>query len=139
MLKSLFGGKEFVVYNGYAYCTLAGHHPHSTANMMSNKMYLVDFPWELCPNSRDARHVCGTYPWGTEALVFADGSACLTKNAEAKFEGAGPRSENCLKEEGGKYGAKHVNVPKVPKHYWDDWGYDIAAESEVLLRCRLPF
>ena len=68
--------------------------PHSAASgALANAFYRkpvqrtqneVDPPWELCPDTDDydARHVCATYPWATEALVFADGTACWTKNSE---------------------------------------------------------
>ena len=148
MLKTLVGGKEFVVYNDYAYSTLAGHDPHSTgvfASYMRDKMYSVDFPWELCPNTSDARHVCATYPWGTQALVFADGSACWTKNilgdnetGEEFTPGRSAPCENGLKRGGGgKYAAAYISVQIVPRHYWDDWGGNIRYDTDVLLRCRL--
>ena len=149
MLKTLVGGKEFVVYNDYAYSTLAGHDPHSTgvfASYIWDKMYSVDFPWELCPNTSDARHVCATYPWGTQALVFADGSACWTKNilgdnetGEEFTPGRSAPCENGLKRGGGgKYAAAYISVEKKgPRHYWDDWGYNITFYTDVLLRCRL--
>ena len=68
-----------IVHNGHVYKSLADHDPHSTTAIDEyNKFYKLDPPWELCPNTPDALHVCKTYPWAAYALVFADGSAHWT-------------------------------------------------------------
>ena len=144
-------GVRVVHHNGYAYCTLAGHNPHSENVRRENgRMYSVALSWELCPDTCDARHVCATYPWETRVLVFADGYARWTNNV--KYDTPGPphthppscRSgnstvgKNCLKQNtcSGTYGAEYKE-PKEPRHYWDDWGYDVQYAADVLLRRRL--
>ena len=67
------------MHNGHVYKSLADHDPHSTTAINEyDKLYNLDPPWELCPNTPDALHVCKTYPWAAYALVFADGSAHWT-------------------------------------------------------------
>ena len=46
--------------------------------------------------------------------------------------------KNCLKQNtcSGTYGAEYKE-PKEPRHYWDDWGYDVQYAADVLLRRRL--
>lgn len=68
-----------IVLNGIEYKTLADHDPHSTSAIDEHgKLYNLDPPWQLCPKTADALHVCATYPWAAYALVFADGSAHYT-------------------------------------------------------------
>jgi hypothetical protein len=74
---------QCIVHNGYAYKSLAGHSPHSKQTINENgKLYPLDPAWQLCPNTPDALHVCASYPWAAYALVFADGSAHYTKEAQ---------------------------------------------------------
>jgi hypothetical protein len=141
MLETLVGVKKSVVYNGYAYRSLAGHDPHSKTVIEEWGFYSVDPPWELCPDTCDARHVCATYPWATFALVFADGFACWTK----KGLDVGPSSSNSvqsptfLKQFEGKYGANHIadqHVDPMGDPFYDCTYHRPAA---VLLRRRLPY
>jgi hypothetical protein len=144
MLETLVGVKESVLHNGYAYRSLARHDAHSQKVVFErDNFYSVDPPWELCPYSCDARQVCATYPWATQALVFADGSACWTKNTE-KPQHYPPGTSNSirfsqtyLKENEGKYGVDFVAVPD------DDFpgrpAFDRRFHADVLLRCRLPY
>ena len=68
-----------IVLNGIVYKSLADHDPHSTSAIDEHsKLYNLDPPWQLCPKTADALHVCATYPWASYALVFADGSAHYT-------------------------------------------------------------
>ena len=68
-----------IVLNGIVYKSLADHDPHSTSAIDERgKLYNLDPPWQLCPKTADALHVCATYPWASHALVFADGSAHYT-------------------------------------------------------------
>jgi hypothetical protein len=100
------------VYNGYAYKSLADHKPFRQETINEwNKMYVVESPWELCPNTSDARHVCGHYPWATYALVLADGASYWTKQAPScmlpNVPGAQAAAVHCLKQHiayPGKYG-----------------------------------
>ena len=81
---------QSIVHNGHVYKSLADHDPHSTTAINEyNKLYNLDPPWELCPNTPDALHVCKTYPWAAYALVLADGSAhwtALAPSANASFK-----------------------------------------------------
>ena len=70
------------MHNGHVYKTLADHDPHSTEVIgEGGKLYNLDPHWELCPPTPDALHVCKTYPWAADGLVFADGSAHWTAHA----------------------------------------------------------
>ena len=71
-----------IAYNGHVYKSLADRDPHSTTAIYKRgKLYSLDPPWELCSNTPDALHVCKTYPWAANALIFADGSAHWTQRA----------------------------------------------------------
>jgi hypothetical protein len=161
MLETLVGVKESVVHNGYAYRSLARHNPHSQEIIISIysrdysvQFYSVDPPWELCPDTCEARHVCATYPWATRALVFADGSACWTKNStphNCSYTKMSPGkswyipSRTYLHQKEGKYGAVVDWEEQV------DFGMasgptagrtelvTYMAEADVLLRRRLPY
>jgi hypothetical protein len=146
MMETLVALKESVAYNGYAYKTLACHDPHDSLvgrHLLNREvirkygkhgnMYSVDGPWELCPNTSDARFVCARYPWAAHAIVFADGSSYFTKQAQFCFDtaqdalpGCQTMYTNCLKQEGGKYG---VDVFDDEYHFFF---------FNVLLRSRLP-
>ncbi len=68
-----------IVLNGIVYKTLADHDPHSTSAIDEhNNLYNLDPPWQICPKTADALHVCASYPWASLALVFADDSAHWT-------------------------------------------------------------
>jgi hypothetical protein len=154
------GREEEVMHNGYAYRSLARHNPHSQEIIISIysrdysvEFYSVDPPWELCPDTHDARHVCATYPWATRALVFADGSACWTNNSTPhprSYTKLTPGSSHYidsrtyLHQKEGKYGAA-VGWEEVES----DWAtsgpsagetYKVTykAEADVLLRRCLP-
>ena len=128
MLETLVGVKESVMHNGYACSSLARHDPHSQEDIPElGKFYSVDHPWELCPDTCDARHVCARYPRATAALLFADGFACWTK----KNEGCAGTScsvgyETHFHQNEGEYG--------VVAH--DHWA---VCFCDVLLRRRLPY
>jgi hypothetical protein len=84
MLETLHGMTS-IVYNGHAYKTLAGHIPHSYDPWVEGeygKLRSLDAGWQLCPDTPDARHICGSYPWASNTLVFADGRAYFTKKAD---------------------------------------------------------
>ena len=103
--------------------------------------------WEPCPNTPDACHVCGSYPWAADTLVFADGSAHFTQRARladfGKFYGISPNrllpggqvaSSGCLRCVGGKYGVPPMDERDIEdaNHLWN------AMNPDVLLRRRLP-
>jgi hypothetical protein len=106
-----------VVYNGNVYKSLAGHDPHSRDSIdESRKLYNLEPPWQICPKTPDALHVCAAYRWGTDALVFSDGSAHWTArsysydtwyNGTAGSEAPTNRS---LRQEGCQYGAINFSI-----------------------------
>jgi hypothetical protein len=154
------GREEEVVHNGYAYRSLARQNPHSQEIIISIyssdysvEFYPVDPPWELCPDTCDARHVCATYPWATRALVFADGSACWTNNSTPhpkSYRKMTPgssydiESRTYLHQKEGTYGA--VVFWEEEESDWATSGpsagmkYKVTykAEADVLLRRCLP-
>jgi hypothetical protein len=134
MLETLVGVKECVVFNGYAYKTLAGNDPHSEVVIKRGKLFSVHPPWELCPNTCDAQHVCTTYPWGTYALVFADGSPQVTwRQHKWRWPPFGvPPPTNCLKETAGTYWA---DVSFIDADVGG--GFLVPGDADVLLRRRL--
>ena len=155
MLDTLVGVKYVVVHNGYAYRSLGRHDPHSQKVISErDKFYSVDPPWELCPNTVDARHVCAAYPWATDALVFEDGSACWTKNSEHWP----PTASYYLIQNERRFGEGRVGFEDFPDRdhtwntlygkpsWWDDrmhghamCGWEEACFiADVLLRRRLP-
>jgi hypothetical protein len=144
MLETLVGVKESVVHNGYAYRSLARHDPHSQKVIPEHgNFYSFDPPWELCPDTSDARHVCAAYPWATRALVFADGSACWTKNTTA-FAADSIRSQTNLKQKEGNYGVD--NIVFFNDAMARDVGYSYynayvtsSAHADGLLRRLLPY
>jgi hypothetical protein len=85
MLETLVVLEKYVVHNGYVYKALPGHHRHTKELFM----YSADSPWELCPNTSDALHVCAVHHWFAYALVFADGSAHWTRVFEHGYDGFG--------------------------------------------------
>jgi hypothetical protein len=153
MLETL-AARNSVVYNGVAYKTLADHNPHSCMWMREyGKLRVLDAAWELCPDTCDARHVCASYPWAANTLVFADGCAHWTRQADLQhFERyykkygrpSGPAAE--LKPGGNVGGPNHLmrvgdryGIPPEDKRDTDDlddfWN-DMM--PDVLLRRRLP-
>jgi hypothetical protein len=154
MLETLVKVKECVLHNGYAYRTLARHDPHSQAVIPEREIfYSVDAPWELCPDTCDARHVCAAHPWATFALVFADGSACWTKkstNSTSFSPGSyrpgssdHVRCHTHLHRKEGKYAAAvaweemacEPCGPSADRYYMSSY----KADADVLLRLRLPY
>jgi hypothetical protein len=139
-----------VVYNGHSYKTLAGHIPHSYEHKWEGeygKLRSLDAGWQLCPDTSDARHICSSYPWASNTLVFADGRAYYTKKANlshfATFYRSlrnlvpgGPVSDlDChLVQKRGQYG-----VPPKDERDTDDLD-DLWNEMlpDVLLRRSLP-
>jgi hypothetical protein len=155
MLDTLVGVKYVVVHNGYAYSSLARHDPHSRKIISEGgKFYSVDPPWELCPDTYDARHVCAAYPWATEALVLEDGSVRWTKNSEHWP----PRSSFYLIQNEEQFPAGMVGFEDFPDRdhtwntlygcpsWWDERIHGHARDgwqeawfcADVLLRRRLP-
>jgi hypothetical protein len=161
MLETLIGMRS-VMHNGYAYRSLALHDPHSEKAVDERgKFYSVDPPWELCPVTPDARHVCATYPWATFALVFACGRiACLTKNITNQ-EGygmdklcPGTFAENMEKEKRVKKDATFTFLRQEGKGFWlecnavcdryavtqqGESSFEESYSTDVLLRRRLPY
>ncbi len=121
MLQTLFAMKTEIFCDGYSYKTLNEDDPRSQELIRNfNKMCPVLPPWELCPNTGDARNVCARYPWAVNSLVLADGSAYCTGNVASsilwqKDAGRFPFSpgdqiavRGCLKQAEGQYGVKPI-------------------------------
>jgi hypothetical protein len=82
---------QSIEYNGRVYKSLADHDPHSTAAINErDNLYNLGAGWRLCAKTPDALHVCKTYPWATEALVFEDGSAHWTALAPSQHSSLEP-------------------------------------------------
>jgi hypothetical protein len=114
-----------IVYNGNVYKSLADHDPHSRSAINENGNYF-DLPsaWRICPKTPDALHVCANYPWATNALVFADGSAHFTAlgpRLRKDFQpGEQVECQECLEQRGGQYGS----CP-APEGFWCPPGHDV--------------
>lgn len=158
MLETLSDSLNSVVHNGFAYKTLAGHDPRSYDSIWEyGNLYVLDPAWELCPDTCDARHVCASFPWAANALVFADGKyAHWTQKANLQhFErycmksgnshrqfvpGGGVEKnfffgcQNFLKQDGGRYGISPEDDRDTDDidRFWNDMMPD------VLLRRSLP-
>jgi hypothetical protein len=118
-----------VVYNGNVYKSLAGHDPHSRVGWNSDesrKLYNLEPPWQICPKTPDALHVCAAYPWGTHALVFSDGSAHWTfrSYSDAGYtSGSEAPTFRRLRQEGCQYGAEKIRVHNEAA-MWHDHTYN---------------
>jgi hypothetical protein len=139
MLQTLFAMKTEIFCDGYSYKTLNENDPRSQQLIRDfDNMRPVLPPWELCPNTADARNVCAKYPWAANALVLADGSAYCTGNVASSIlwkEGTlfernpgrfafspGDQIEvrGCLKQAEGQYGVIHIGGDN-PGHGVDCW------------------
>lgn len=114
-----------VVHNGIVYKTLADHDPHSTSAIHEHhKLYNLEPPWQICPKTADALHVCAAYRWASLALVFADGSAHWTALPHTLKGGASPlyqpgaqaKPDNGLTQQGGQYGIYTCGDCGIPSH-----------------------
>jgi hypothetical protein len=138
------------VHNGHVYKSLADHDPHSTTAINEySKLYNLNPPWELCPYTPDALHVCKTYPWAAYALVFADGSAYWTALAPSQNPSIIPGTQcsgsQCLRQQGGQFGIPHYGSSglsgtagfciRVPDAYAHAGAHYVL--SDVLIRRKL--
>ncbi len=116
-------GARCVVLNGIVYKTLADHDPHATIAIREHhKFYNLEPPWQICPKTADALHVCATYHWASLALVFADGSAHWTalpqtlKQLSYCQPGALAKPDYGLRQQGGQYGIYICGDCGIPSH-----------------------
>jgi hypothetical protein len=69
-----------IIHDGYQYMTLDNNDPRSRQldKASHRRDHPLDPAWHICPATPESLHVCAAYPWTTEALVFANGSAVRT-------------------------------------------------------------
>jgi hypothetical protein len=109
-----------VVYNGNVYKSLAGHDPHSRNRIdESRKLYNMTPPWQICPKTSDALHVCAANHWGTHALVFSDGSAHWTAGSYDYTAGSAAPTNRSLRQEGCQYGAENFRIHDAGAEWYD--------------------
>jgi hypothetical protein len=131
-----------IVLNGVVYKSLADHDPHSTSEIKDyGKLYNLDPPWQLCPKTADALHVCASYPWATLALVFADGSAHWTALPQIKGQtsphyqpGALAKPDSGLTQKGGQYGVYACGDCGIPSHCGCLLRSDVLIMRNLILR-----
>ena len=76
---------QSAIFNCHVYKSLSSHAPHSTK--LIGELYELHPAWYICLPNPDALHVCATYPWASNVLVFADGSAYYTGSAKCEQQG----------------------------------------------------
>jgi hypothetical protein len=97
----------------------------------------LDVPagWQIAEGSADDARVCGSHPWQSEYLVFANGDACET--AERRFF---PRTGDCLASASVEKAHKNTNYENVSllklKSGRNDRGGSYLVEEENGLRAR---
>eukprot|EP00290_Baffinella_frigidus_P019541 CAMPEP_0180215338 /NCGR_PEP_ID=MMETSP0987-20121128/15454_1 /TAXON_ID=697907 /ORGANISM="non described non described, Strain CCMP2293" /LENGTH=401 /DNA_ID=CAMNT_0022174013 /DNA_START=74 /DNA_END=1279 /DNA_ORIENTATION=+ len=73
---------HFVTYAGNKYATLDGAQPESNAIECQNYFLPLPAGWQLATHDADSIEVTRSHPWGTHALVYADGGQRYTSNSD---------------------------------------------------------
>lgn len=76
---------QFIDYCGYRYRTLQ-HYNHSLGPCRCDgrAARALPFAYEICDNEEDCRHVCSSFAWQVDGLVFSDGAlVCSASQASA--------------------------------------------------------
>ena len=85
----------FVAYNRSDYATLDGWIPTDSSEGCQKAFFPLPAGWSLAPNSPDSITVAANFPWGTDLLVFADGSQYYTNNSRYLGMAGLPRLWSC--------------------------------------------
>ena len=92
----IFDSTQAVSYNSILYAALDGWDPQDTKTKGCQPDYLpLPSGWIIAPNDEDSIAVTAMYAWGTDLLVFADGSQYYTLNVRYPGYAGQPRTWIC--------------------------------------------
>jgi hypothetical protein len=128
---------QFIDYRGYRYRTLQ-HHSHAAgaSRCDGSTARRLPFSYEICDNDEDSRHVCSSFMWQADCLVFSDGAVVSTASQASAAGAATVRAMIACR----------TALLSVSGTCWRSWGMLVKERgcfaaairfSDVLLRRRL--
>jgi hypothetical protein len=71
-----------IMYRGRKYATLDGASPTGTTSGCQQEFLSIPTGWEIAPHNKWSAFIIGSYPWSSDFLVLADGSAYYTAHEQ---------------------------------------------------------